>query len=89
MDCSILECISVQNLDSSLPKLKMRLSSESRTAKLWIQYMQCNDTDKDEFNNEDEELEEESQEFAKANEHQESFYGSDIDWFTEETVDNQ
>ena len=54
MDCSILEYKSVQNLDSFLPKLKTRLSSESRTATLWIHYMQSNDTDKYEFNNEDE-----------------------------------
>ena len=51
--------------------------------------MQCNDTDKDEFNNEDEELEEESQDFEKASEHQQSFYDSDNDWIREETIDNQ
>ena len=51
--------------------------------------VESNDTDKDEFNNEVDELEEDSQDFVKANEHQESFYDSDIDWIMEETVDNQ
>ena len=42
--------------------------------------VESNDTDKDEFNNEDDKLEEESQNFEKVNEHQESFYNTDINW---------
>ena len=47
--------------------------------------VESNDRENNEPNNEDKELEVESQDFEKANKHQESFYESDIDWIMEET----
>ena len=38
-DCSILESSSIASLDIGLKTLKERLSSESRTAKLWLDYV--------------------------------------------------